>query len=104
MATNQKMKLYGKSIIADADLNVVLPLSQNVTPKPDEVGSDFRYTRPENEWLLTTSRQKGSSSHRNEMNPKVLQVHNYMVEGRLIKNVWYYIHKQDASSFWQLIP
>jgi hypothetical protein len=40
-ATDQKMKLYGKSIIADADLKALLPLSQIVTPKVDKVGSGF---------------------------------------------------------------
>jgi hypothetical protein len=41
MVADQKKKLYGKSVIADADLKALLPLSQNVTPKADEVESGF---------------------------------------------------------------
>lgn len=41
MAIDQEMKLHGESIIADADLKALLPLSQTVTPKVDKVGSGF---------------------------------------------------------------
>jgi hypothetical protein len=41
-----------------------------------------------------------TESHRNERDPEAMQVWDYMVEGRLIKIVWYYLYQQDASSFW----
>jgi hypothetical protein len=40
-----------------------------------------------------------TESHRNERDPKVVQVWDCMVEGRLVRIVWYYLYQQDASSF-----
>jgi len=49
-------------------------------------GSGRRCTRHDNERLPTVSR--GTESHRNERNPEVVYVWDYMVEGRLIRIVW----------------
>jgi hypothetical protein len=40
-----------------------------------------------------------TESHRNERDPEAIEVWDCMVEGRLIKIVWYYLYQQDASSF-----
>jgi len=40
-----------------------------------------------------------TKSHRNERDPEAVQVWDFMVKGRLIRIVWSYIYKQDASSF-----
>ena len=38
--------------------------------------------------------------HRNERDPETVQVWDCVIEGRLIRIVWYYSYQQDASSFW----
>jgi len=60
-------------------------------------GSGRQCTRHDNEQLPTTSR--GIESHWNERVPKAVQVWDCIVEGRLIRIVWYYLYQQDASSF-----
>jgi len=40
------------------------------------------------------------NSHMNERDPKIMEVWDYMVGGRLIRIVWYNVNKQYAFYFW----
>jgi len=71
-------------------------------PRLERVGSRCWYTRYDNELLPAASRQ--TESHRNERDPEAMKVLDDMVEGRLIRIVWYYLYQQDSSSFWLPIP
>jgi len=53
--------------------------------------------RHNNERLQIAIRQ--TESHRNERDPEAVHVWGCMVEGRLIRIVWYYLYQQDTSSF-----
>ena len=61
-------------------------------------GSGYRCTRHDNETLLLASREK-PNSHRNERDPKAVQLWDCVIEGKLIRINWYYLYQQDALSF-----
>jgi hypothetical protein len=58
------------------------------------MGSGRRCTRYNNVQLPATSSQ--TESHQNERDHEAMQGYDCMVEGRLIRIVWYYLYQQDA--------
>jgi hypothetical protein len=71
---------------------VLPPLGGHVTPEANEGG----------EWSGSWKLLGKTESHHNERDPEAVQVWDCMVEGRLIRIVWYYLYQKMHLLFGSL--